>query len=175
MTVWLSNDRRDGLRDQHHLAHRHRRFHRLFPLPEPIREELERGHDIRTATAMSCATAGKAVFYSGITVATACGLPSSPTPPCRRWHRRDDCHHRHGLLDDRAARRAGVARPTGEQGQIHLPSTCRPGTTTWPASPSASWTDRGRYSSPRSSSSSVPVFLRLCRILPLVVAGPPAR
>jgi RND superfamily putative drug exporter len=34
-----------------------------------FREELERGHDIRTATAMSCATAGKAVFYSGITVA----------------------------------------------------------------------------------------------------------
>ena len=34
-----------------------------------FREELERGHDVRTATAMSCATAGKAVFYSGITVA----------------------------------------------------------------------------------------------------------
>ena len=34
-----------------------------------FREEMERGHDIRTATAMSCATAGKAVFYSGITVA----------------------------------------------------------------------------------------------------------
>ena len=34
-----------------------------------FREELGRGHDIRTATAMSCATAGKAVFYSGITVA----------------------------------------------------------------------------------------------------------
>lgn len=34
-----------------------------------FREELERGHDIRTATAMSSATAGKAVFYSGITVA----------------------------------------------------------------------------------------------------------
>ena len=31
-----------------------------------FREELERGHDIRTATAMSCATAGKAVFYSGL-------------------------------------------------------------------------------------------------------------
>ena len=34
-----------------------------------FREELDRGHDVRTATAMSCATAGKAVFYSGITVA----------------------------------------------------------------------------------------------------------
>ena len=34
-----------------------------------FREELDRGHDIRIATAMSCATAGKAVFYSGITVA----------------------------------------------------------------------------------------------------------
>lgn len=34
-----------------------------------FREELGRGHDVRTATAMSCATAGKAVFYSGITVA----------------------------------------------------------------------------------------------------------
>jgi len=34
-----------------------------------FREELERGRDVRTATAMSCATAGKAVFYSGITVA----------------------------------------------------------------------------------------------------------
>ena len=34
-----------------------------------FREELDRGLDVRTATAMSCATAGKAVFYSGITVA----------------------------------------------------------------------------------------------------------
>ena len=34
-----------------------------------FREELGRGRDIRTATAMSMATAGKAVFYSGITVA----------------------------------------------------------------------------------------------------------
>ena len=34
-----------------------------------FREELDRGHDVRIATAMSCATAGKAVFYSGITVA----------------------------------------------------------------------------------------------------------
>jgi len=34
-----------------------------------FREELDRGRDVRTATAMSCATAGKAVFYSGITVA----------------------------------------------------------------------------------------------------------
>ncbi len=34
-----------------------------------FREELDRGHDVRTATAMSCATAGKAIFYSGITVA----------------------------------------------------------------------------------------------------------
>ena len=34
-----------------------------------FREELARGHDVRTATAMSSATAGKAVFYSGITVA----------------------------------------------------------------------------------------------------------
>lgn len=34
-----------------------------------FREELARGHEIRIATAMSCATAGKAVFYSGITVA----------------------------------------------------------------------------------------------------------
>ena len=34
-----------------------------------FKEELDRGHDVRTATAMSCATAGKAVFYSGITVA----------------------------------------------------------------------------------------------------------
>ena len=34
-----------------------------------FREEIARGHDVRTATAMSSATAGKAVFYSGITVA----------------------------------------------------------------------------------------------------------
>ncbi len=34
-----------------------------------FREELGRGHDVRTATAMSVATAGKAVFFSGITVA----------------------------------------------------------------------------------------------------------
>ena len=34
-----------------------------------FREELDRGRDIRTATAMSVATAGKAVFYSGVTVA----------------------------------------------------------------------------------------------------------
>jgi len=34
-----------------------------------FREELSRGHDVRTATAMSVATAGKAVFYSGVTVA----------------------------------------------------------------------------------------------------------
>ena len=34
-----------------------------------FREELGRGHDVRTATAMSVATAGKAVFYSGVTVA----------------------------------------------------------------------------------------------------------
>ncbi len=34
-----------------------------------FREELERGHDVKIATAMSCATAGKAVFFSGITVA----------------------------------------------------------------------------------------------------------
>ena len=34
-----------------------------------FREELDRGHDVRTATAMSSATAGKAVFYSGVTVA----------------------------------------------------------------------------------------------------------
>ncbi len=34
-----------------------------------FREDLARGHDVRIATAMSCATAGKAVFYSGITVA----------------------------------------------------------------------------------------------------------
>ena len=34
-----------------------------------FREELERGRDVRTATAMCSATAGKAVFYSGITVA----------------------------------------------------------------------------------------------------------
>jgi len=34
-----------------------------------FREELERGHDVRIATAMTCATAGKAIFFSGITVA----------------------------------------------------------------------------------------------------------
>jgi RND superfamily putative drug exporter len=34
-----------------------------------FREELSRGRDIRTATAMSVATAGKAVFFSGVTVA----------------------------------------------------------------------------------------------------------
>jgi len=34
-----------------------------------FREELGRGRDVRTATAMSVATAGKAVFFSGITVA----------------------------------------------------------------------------------------------------------
>ena len=34
-----------------------------------FREELDRGHDVRIAIAMTCATAGKAVFYSGITVA----------------------------------------------------------------------------------------------------------
>ena len=33
-----------------------------------FREEMTRGHDIRTATAMSVATAGKAVFFSGVTV-----------------------------------------------------------------------------------------------------------
>ena len=33
------------------------------------REELNRGHDIRTASAMTVATAGKAVFFSGVTVA----------------------------------------------------------------------------------------------------------
>ncbi|DAC68325.1 MAG TPA: MMPL family transporter [Candidatus Poseidoniales archaeon] len=34
-----------------------------------FREELNRGRDIRTSTAMTVATAGKAVFFSGITVA----------------------------------------------------------------------------------------------------------
>lgn len=34
-----------------------------------FREELARGRDVRTATAMSVATAGKAVFFSGVTVA----------------------------------------------------------------------------------------------------------
>jgi len=34
-----------------------------------FREELEQKRDVRTATAMTVATAGKAVFYSGITVA----------------------------------------------------------------------------------------------------------
>ena len=34
-----------------------------------FREELNRGHDIRTASAMTVATAGKAVFFSGVTVA----------------------------------------------------------------------------------------------------------
>ena len=33
------------------------------------REELNRGHDIRTSSAMTVATAGKAVFFSGVTVA----------------------------------------------------------------------------------------------------------
>ncbi|MDP6864641.1 MAG: MMPL family transporter [Candidatus Poseidoniaceae archaeon] len=33
-----------------------------------FREEITRGHDVRTATAMSVATAGKAVFFSGVTV-----------------------------------------------------------------------------------------------------------
>ena len=33
------------------------------------REELGRGHDVRTSVAMTVATSGKAVFYSGITVA----------------------------------------------------------------------------------------------------------
>jgi len=33
-----------------------------------FREEMTRGHDVRTATAMSVATAGKAVFFSGVTV-----------------------------------------------------------------------------------------------------------
>jgi len=33
-----------------------------------FREEMNRGHDVRTATAMSVATAGKAVFFSGVTV-----------------------------------------------------------------------------------------------------------
>lgn len=33
-----------------------------------FREEMARGHDVRTATAMSVATAGKAVFFSGVTV-----------------------------------------------------------------------------------------------------------
>ncbi len=34
-----------------------------------FREELNRGHDIRTASGMTVATAGKAVFFSGVTVA----------------------------------------------------------------------------------------------------------
>ena len=34
-----------------------------------FREELNRGRDIRTSTAMTVATAGKAVFFSGVTVA----------------------------------------------------------------------------------------------------------
>lgn len=33
-----------------------------------FREEMTRGRDVRTATAMSVATAGKAVFFSGVTV-----------------------------------------------------------------------------------------------------------
>ena len=33
-----------------------------------FREETSRGHDIRTSTAMTVATAGKAVFFSGVTV-----------------------------------------------------------------------------------------------------------
>tara|TARA_B110000444_G_scaffold29466_1_gene24615 strand:+ start:17566 stop:19893 length:2328 start_codon:yes stop_codon:yes gene_type:complete len=33
-----------------------------------FREEMNRGHDIRTSTAMTVATAGKAVFFSGVTV-----------------------------------------------------------------------------------------------------------
>jgi RND superfamily putative drug exporter len=33
-----------------------------------FREEINRGRDVRTATAMSVATAGKAVFFSGVTV-----------------------------------------------------------------------------------------------------------
>ena len=33
-----------------------------------FREEMNRGHDLRTATAMTVATAGKAVFFSGVTV-----------------------------------------------------------------------------------------------------------
>ena len=50
-----------------------------------FREELNRGRDIRTSTAMTVATAGKAVFFSGVTVAiglmgmlffTGTGLPS---------------------------------------------------------------------------------------------------
>ena len=34
-----------------------------------FREELNRGRDLRTSTAMTVATAGKAVFFSGVTVA----------------------------------------------------------------------------------------------------------
>tara|TARA_X000001036_G_scaffold136282_1_gene129066 strand:- start:794 stop:3124 length:2331 start_codon:yes stop_codon:yes gene_type:complete len=34
-----------------------------------FREELNRGRDVRTSTAMTVATAGKAVFFSGVTVA----------------------------------------------------------------------------------------------------------
>ena len=50
-----------------------------------FREELSRGRDVKTATSMTVATAGKAVFFSGITVAiglmgmlffTNTGLPS---------------------------------------------------------------------------------------------------
>ena len=33
-----------------------------------FREEMNRGHDIRTSTSMTVATAGKAVFFSGVTV-----------------------------------------------------------------------------------------------------------
>ena len=33
-----------------------------------FREEMNRGHDVRTSTAMTVATAGKAVFFSGVTV-----------------------------------------------------------------------------------------------------------
>ena len=56
-----------------------------------FREELDRGHDTRTATDMSCATAGKAVFYSG---------PS-----------RERCSRRGTGADPAGARRAFPATP----------------------------------------------------------------
>ena len=60
----------------HAICHQHHHIDRIgvsvdysLFLVNRFREELNRGRDIRTSTAMTVATAGKAVFFSGVTVA----------------------------------------------------------------------------------------------------------
>ena len=74
-----------------------------------FREELNRGRDIRTSTAMTVATAGKAVFFSGVTVAIGLmgmlffentGLPSLGNRGYARSNRGHDFFsHRPSCLD----------------------------------------------------------------------------